>query len=148
LIWFIIWQTEKTSDAYNYFGLNRTDRLHTPMHRLRICYYPGLRTGPCSPDWAVKNLQNSTTRILIMMKWTRVIGFPRTGPCLPIWRTTDLKSYAPWFIAPRIQLKDGRYLAYKKWGGPKEYAKQKIIYLHGFGSPIWRSRILPGTRSI
>ncbi|KAJ4764816.1 Alpha/beta-Hydrolases superfamily protein [Rhynchospora pubera] len=36
--------------------------------------------------------------------------------------------------APRSKLKDGRYLAYKEWGVPKENAKYKMIYLHGFGS--------------
>lgn len=40
----------------------------------------------------------------------------------------------PPITAPRSKLKDGRYLAYKEWGVPKENAKHKIIYLHGFGS--------------
>ncbi|XP_078157277.1 putative lysophospholipase BODYGUARD 1 isoform X1 [Carex rostrata] len=40
----------------------------------------------------------------------------------------------PPITAPRSKLKDGRYLAYKEWGVPKENAKHKIIYLHGFAS--------------
>ncbi|EPS58604.1 hypothetical protein M569_16207, partial [Genlisea aurea] len=36
--------------------------------------------------------------------------------------------------APRIKLRDGRYLAYKEHGVPKQTAKYKIIFLHGFGS--------------
>ncbi|VYS56144.1 unnamed protein product [Arabidopsis thaliana] len=37
-------------------------------------------------------------------------------------------------ISPRIKLNDGRYLAYKELGFPKDKAKNKIIILHGFGS--------------
>ncbi|KAF1885267.1 hypothetical protein Lal_00029156 [Lupinus albus] len=34
----------------------------------------------------------------------------------------------------RIRLNDGRYLAYREWGVPKDKAKHKIIIVHGFGS--------------
>lgn len=34
----------------------------------------------------------------------------------------------------RIKLRDGRYLAYEESGVPKDIAKSKIIFLHGFGS--------------
>lgn len=34
----------------------------------------------------------------------------------------------------RIRLKDGRYLAYKERGVPKEKASYKIIIVHGLGS--------------
>lgn len=40
----------------------------------------------------------------------------------------------PPITAPRIKLRDGRYLAYKEHGVPKEAAKYKIIYVHGFDS--------------
>lgn len=33
--------------------------------------------------------------------------------------------------SPRIRLKDGRYLAYKEAGVPKEKAKFKLIVVHG-----------------
>ncbi|KAG8380635.1 hypothetical protein BUALT_Bualt06G0036300 [Buddleja alternifolia] len=36
--------------------------------------------------------------------------------------------------APRIKLRDGRHLAYKELGVPKERAKYKIILSHAFGS--------------
>ncbi|XP_028772489.1 uncharacterized protein LOC114762797 isoform X1 [Neltuma alba] len=36
--------------------------------------------------------------------------------------------------SPRIRLGDGRYLAYRELGVPKEKAKHKIIIVHGFGS--------------
>ncbi|KAG2272785.1 hypothetical protein Bca52824_067340 [Brassica carinata] len=37
-------------------------------------------------------------------------------------------------ICPRVKLNDGRYLAYRELGFPKDKAKNKIIILHGFGS--------------
>ncbi|PON37640.1 Alpha/beta hydrolase fold [Parasponia andersonii] len=40
----------------------------------------------------------------------------------------------PPITAPRIRLRDGRYLAYKEYGVPKEAAKYKIIFVHAFGS--------------
>ncbi|KAK9901823.1 hypothetical protein M0R45_001939 [Rubus argutus] len=36
--------------------------------------------------------------------------------------------------APRIKLRDGRYLAYKEHGVSKQVAKYNIIFVHGFGS--------------
>ncbi|KAJ3703572.1 hypothetical protein LUZ61_007277 [Rhynchospora tenuis] len=38
----------------------------------------------------------------------------------------------PPVTSPRIQLKDGRFLAYKEWGVPKENARYKIILCHAF----------------
>ncbi|PWA68253.1 alpha/Beta hydrolase fold protein [Artemisia annua] len=35
---------------------------------------------------------------------------------------------------PRIKLRDGRHLSYKEYGVPKESAKYKIIFVHGFDS--------------
>ncbi|KAI4300461.1 hypothetical protein L6164_033838 [Bauhinia variegata] len=40
----------------------------------------------------------------------------------------------PLITAPRIKLRDGRHLAYKEDGVPKDAAKYKFIYIHGFGS--------------
>ncbi|KAK6139825.1 hypothetical protein DH2020_026400 [Rehmannia glutinosa] len=40
----------------------------------------------------------------------------------------------PPVTAPRIQLKDGRHLAYKEYGVPKDIAKHKIVFVHGFDS--------------
>ncbi|XP_038904919.1 uncharacterized protein LOC120091130 isoform X2 [Benincasa hispida] len=40
----------------------------------------------------------------------------------------------PPITAPRIKLRDGRYLAYKEHGVPKDSAKYKIIYVHSFRS--------------
>ncbi|KAL6989257.1 hypothetical protein U1Q18_015009 [Sarracenia purpurea var. burkii] len=40
----------------------------------------------------------------------------------------------PAISSPRIKLRDGRHLAYKEHGVPKETAKYKLIFIHGFGS--------------
>nr|GMC86248.1 Lysophospholipase BODYGUARD 2 precursor [Ipomoea batatas] len=40
----------------------------------------------------------------------------------------------PPITAPRIKLSDGRYLAYKEHGVPKDKAAYKIVYVHGFDS--------------
>lgn len=40
----------------------------------------------------------------------------------------------PPITAPRIKLRDGRHLAYKEHGVPKDKAKYKFIFIHGFDS--------------
>ncbi|KAI3890145.1 hypothetical protein MKX03_020046 [Papaver bracteatum] len=40
----------------------------------------------------------------------------------------------PPITAPRVKLSDGRHLAYKEHGVPKDEAKYKIVYIHGFDS--------------
>lgn len=40
----------------------------------------------------------------------------------------------PTVTSPRIRLSDGRYLAFKEKGVPKEKAKFKVIVVHGFDS--------------
>ncbi|GKV38950.1 hypothetical protein SLEP1_g46797 [Rubroshorea leprosula] len=40
----------------------------------------------------------------------------------------------PPITAPRIKLRDGRYLAYKEHGVPRDAAKFKIVYIHSFTS--------------
>ncbi|KAF6147783.1 hypothetical protein GIB67_006756 [Kingdonia uniflora] len=40
----------------------------------------------------------------------------------------------PPITSPRIKLRDGRYLAYKEHGVPKDNAKYKIVFIHGFDS--------------
>ncbi|KAG2403345.1 uncharacterized protein HKW66_Vig0186320 [Vigna angularis] len=40
----------------------------------------------------------------------------------------------PPITASRIKLRDGRHLAYKEHGVPRELAKNKIVFLHGFRS--------------
>lgn len=43
-------------------------------------------------------------------------------------------SDGPPITAPRIKLNDGRHLAYKEHGVPKDEAKYKFVYIHGFDS--------------
>ena len=38
----------------------------------------------------------------------------------------------PPITSPRVKLSDGRHLAYRELGAPKEEAKYKIIVVHGF----------------
>jgi len=40
----------------------------------------------------------------------------------------------PPITAPRIKLRDGRHMAYKEYGVPREAANKKIVFIHGFGS--------------
>ena len=40
----------------------------------------------------------------------------------------------PPVTAPRITLSDGRHLAYKEHGVPKDKAKYKMVFVHGFQS--------------
>lgn len=40
----------------------------------------------------------------------------------------------PPITAPRIKLRDGRHLAYKEYGMPREDAKYRIVFVHGFTS--------------
>ncbi|KAI5396889.1 hypothetical protein KIW84_062935, partial [Lathyrus oleraceus] len=40
----------------------------------------------------------------------------------------------PPITATRIKLRDGRHLAYKEYGVPRESASKKIVFIHGFGS--------------
>ncbi|KAG8054676.1 hypothetical protein GUJ93_ZPchr0001g31290 [Zizania palustris] len=40
----------------------------------------------------------------------------------------------PAVTSPRVQLKDGRHLAYREGGVTREIAEYKIIFFHGFGS--------------
>ncbi|CAJ2660176.1 unnamed protein product [Trifolium pratense] len=40
----------------------------------------------------------------------------------------------PSVTSPRVKLSDGRHLAYREFGFPKEEARYKIIAIHGYGS--------------
>lgn len=58
----------------------------------------------------------------------------------------------PPITSPRVRLADGRYLAYKEVGVPKETAKFKVIIIHGFASskdihlPISQVSLVPKSR--
>ncbi len=40
-------------------------------------------------------------------------------------------SDGPPVTSPRVRLNDGRHLAYREIGVPKEEAKHKIVFVHG-----------------
>ena len=55
----------------------------------------------------------------------------------------------PPVTSQRIELTDGRHLAYHESGVPKDQAKYKVVYVHGFDSckydalavsPVWLTR--------
>ncbi|GLJ11764.1 hypothetical protein SUGI_0176380 [Cryptomeria japonica] len=52
----------------------------------------------------------------------------------------------PPITAPRIRLKDGRFLAYKESGVPKHKAKYKIVLAHGFMGT--RDFVLPASKEV
>lgn len=54
---------------------------------------------------------------------------PPPDPC-----DDDLIEASNHVGSSRIRLGDGRYLAYRELGVPKEIAQHKIIIVHGFGS--------------
>ncbi|KAH6830529.1 alpha/beta-Hydrolases superfamily protein [Perilla frutescens var. hirtella] len=56
-------------------------------------------------------------------------GYQATRPPPP--KTCGSEDGPP-VTASRIQLKDGRYLAYEEYGVPKDVAKHKIVFVHGF----------------
>lgn len=58
-------------------------------------------------------------------------------------RTDDSPNDEFPVASPRIRLGDGRYLAYREIGVPKEKAKHKIIIVHGFGSSKEMSFLAP-----
>ncbi|KAK4749288.1 hypothetical protein SAY87_026737 [Trapa incisa] len=50
----------------------------------------------------------------------------------------------PPITSPRIKLRDGRYLAYNEYGAPKDTAKHKIVFVHGFDSCRYDTVIATG----
>ena len=56
------------------------------------------------------------------------------GTQLPPPNNRDSPDYCVPVSPPRIKLRDGRFLAYREKGVPKDQAKHSIIIVHGFGS--------------
>ncbi|KAL1549297.1 hypothetical protein AAHA92_17421 [Salvia divinorum] len=77
---------------------------------------------------------SETSGILIKVLLVGLVGFlalayQATKPPPP--KTCGFEDGPP-VTAPRIQLRDGRYLAYKESGVPKDVAKHRIVFIHGF----------------
>ena len=82
----------------------------------------------------MKVLMVNDSGILIKLLLVGLVGFlawayQAVRPPPP--KTSGLQDGPP-VTASRIQLKDGRYLAYKESGVPKDVAKHKIVFIHGF----------------
>ena len=63
-------------------------------------------------------------------------------------RLTSKSVDDPEITSPRIRLSDGRYLAYRETGVPKEEANFKIIIVHGFGSSKEMSFMAPQVHNL
>ncbi|EYU43050.1 hypothetical protein MIMGU_mgv1a024275mg, partial [Erythranthe guttata] len=71
-------------------------------------------------------------------------GYPRKFYSFALWPSSQHVQLPPpntcgskngsTVTVSRIQLKDGRHLAYKEYGLPKDNAKHKIVFVHGFDS--------------
>ncbi|XP_059430159.1 uncharacterized protein LOC132163805 isoform X1 [Corylus avellana] len=72
----------------------------------------------------------SKTAVVLLMG---LLGMVFQATQLPPPQTTRAAEHSP-VTSLRIRLKDGRYLAYRERGIPKEKAKYKIILVHGLGS--------------
>lgn len=72
--------------------------------------------------------------IIILISWAYISLKP------PEPKVCGSSGGAP-VTSPRVKLSDGRYLAYKEGGVPKENAAYKIILCHGFDDS--KDMILP-----
>lgn len=70
---------------------------------------------------------------IILVLFIALLAWAYQSFCPPSPRICGSPN-GPVIEAPRIKLRDGRHLAYKEHGVPKENAKYNIILVHGFGS--------------
>lgn len=49
----------------------------------------------------------------------------------------------PKVTAPRIEMRDGRYLAYQEMGVKKERARHYVVHIHGYGGSRLKSLPIP-----
>lgn len=71
--------------------------------------------------------------VVMMMGCLGCAGQP-TEPSTEKTESKSLIDESVVVTSPRVKLGDGRYLAYRERGVPKENSKYKIIIVHGFGS--------------
>ncbi|KAI3512199.1 hypothetical protein L1887_19464 [Cichorium endivia] len=70
---------------------------------------------------------------LLLVFFTAFLAWAYQAACPPLPKKLGSPDGLP-ITTPRIKLRDGRHLSYKEYGVPKEVAKYKIIYVHGFDS--------------
>ncbi|XP_024924267.2 uncharacterized protein LOC107404073 [Ziziphus jujuba] len=72
-------------------------------------------------------------RRIVLVLFIMLLAWAYQNTCPPPPKICGSPGGPP-ITAPRIKLRDGRHLAYKEHGVPKQVAKYKIIYFHGFSS--------------
>ncbi|KAJ0810882.1 putative alpha/beta hydrolase-1 [Helianthus annuus] len=69
----------------------------------------------------------------LLVFFTALLAWAYQAACPPAPKKVGPPDGLP-ITAPRIKLRDGRYLSYKEFGVPKDSAEYKIIFVHGFDS--------------
>lgn len=75
-----------------------------------------------------------------------LLGMFCQGTQLPLPKPNDSADGV--HVSPKVRLRDGRYLAYREKGVPKDQAKHIIIIVHGFGSSKDMNFLAPQVYSI
>ncbi|KVH99907.1 hypothetical protein Ccrd_021862 [Cynara cardunculus var. scolymus] len=70
---------------------------------------------------------------LLLVFFTGFLAWAYQSALAPPPKTVGSPDGLP-VTSPRIKLRDGRHLSYKEYGVPKELAKYKIVFVHGFDS--------------
>ncbi|XP_051131985.1 probable lysophospholipase BODYGUARD 1 isoform X2 [Andrographis paniculata] len=82
--------------------------------------------------------------LLILVAGILAWGYQAVKPPPP---TTCGSGNGPPVTGPRVQLKDGRHLAYKEFGVPRDTANHKIVFIHGFDCSRHDGSVLTSTLS-
>ncbi|KAM0053519.1 putative alpha/Beta hydrolase [Helianthus debilis subsp. tardiflorus] len=77
-----------------------------------------------------RNISGIFMKFLLMF-FTALLAWAYQAACPPAPNKVGPPDGLP-ITTPRIKLRDGRYLSYKEFGVPKDLAKYKIIFVHGF----------------
>lgn len=75
-----------------------------------------------------KNQSHRFLALYVSLTLLKLVSFSQC--ILMLWKQRNQVSDS----VDKIKLRDGRFLAYKESGVPKDEAKYKIILIHGFGS--------------
>lgn len=75
----------------------------------------------------IKPMAVAVALMVILIGWTYMSLKP------PPPKTCGSVNGPP-VTSPRVKLSDGRHLAYREFGVPKEEAKYKIIVIHGYAN--------------
>ena len=81
-------------------------------------------------SWSESEMVSRTANVLLI----GLLGVVLLATQLPSPPHGTALPDSPTITSPRIRLSDGRYLAYREKGVPKNGSNYKIIIVHGFGS--------------